>query len=423
MWAPAGSGAARPGQVVSRENRCRAGRSGCTGAPTGEPLWIERRRCWPTRGDRRRPVEPPTPTPRGRLLAAIAEGLGLPPIAGAAGLRGRAQPAGRRRCGMPAGEPVAATTTWRTTPATRRAALLARLDESVTEPAAYVLPLHRRDDELRLGQRRLAAAPRPHRAARRAIRRPGCGCRWTRSAGTAAAVVRRRPAGRRGALPAAGGRRRRPRAVAVEDAEAAPTTALVVEIRDGLLYVFLPPTEELEHFVDLVARRRGRGRQGRLPGGDRGLRPAAGPAAAVDDRHARPRRHRGQRRSRPPVSPSSVDSSRPCTSRPGRPGWPPRRSTSTAAHGGTGGGNHITLGGVTPGGLAAAAPARPAGLAADLLAAPPVAVLPVLRPVHRHHIQAPRVDEGRAETLYELEIAFAEIAPARPAGGSAASRG
>ena len=29
---------------------------------------------------------------------------------------------------------------------------------------------------------------------------------------------------------------------------------MVVEARDGLLYVFLPPTEELEHFVDLLAR-------------------------------------------------------------------------------------------------------------------------------------------------------------------------
>ena len=34
----------------------------------------------------------------------------------------------------------------------------------------------------------------------------------------------------------------------------APPTAMVAEIRDGLLYVFLPPTEALEHFVDLVAR-------------------------------------------------------------------------------------------------------------------------------------------------------------------------
>jgi uncharacterized protein (DUF2126 family) len=28
-----------------------------------------------------------------------------------------------------------------------RAALMSRLDDAVTEPAAYVLPLHRRDDD------------------------------------------------------------------------------------------------------------------------------------------------------------------------------------------------------------------------------------------------------------------------------------
>ena len=29
---------------------------------------------------------------------------------------------------------------------------------------------------------------------------------------------------------------------------------MVAEVRDGLLYVFLPPTEALDHFVDLIAR-------------------------------------------------------------------------------------------------------------------------------------------------------------------------
>ena len=38
-------------------------------------------------------------------------------------------------------------TTWKTTPPTPGPSCSARLDESVTEPAAYVLPLHRRDDD------------------------------------------------------------------------------------------------------------------------------------------------------------------------------------------------------------------------------------------------------------------------------------
>ena len=52
-------------------------------------------------------------------------------------------------------------------------------------------------------------------------------------------------------------------------------------------------------------------------------------------------------------------------------------------HTGTGGGNHVVLGGAHAGRLAVPAPARPAREPGALLAAPPVAVLPVLRPVHR----------------------------------------
>ena len=43
-------------------------------------------------------------------------------------------------------------------------------------------------------------------------------------------------------------------AAVVEDADSAPTTAMVAEIRNGLLYIYMPPTEKLEHFVDLISR-------------------------------------------------------------------------------------------------------------------------------------------------------------------------
>ncbi len=52
-------------------------------------------------------------------------------------------------------------------------------------------------------------------------------------------------------------------------------------------------------------------------------------------------------------------------------------------HIGTGGGNHIVLGGIDAGRQPVAAPAGPAGEHDRLLAEPPVAVLPVLGPVHR----------------------------------------
>ena len=68
---------------------------------------------------------------------------------------------------------------------------------------------------------------------------------------------------------------------------------------------------------------------------------------------------------------------------PRRSASPPRSSPSTARHTGTGGGSHLTLGGADAGRQPAAAPARPAAQPAHLLAAPPVAVLPVLRPLHR----------------------------------------
>ena len=77
-------------------------------------------------------------------------------------------------------------------------------------------------------------------------------------------------------------------------------------------------------------------------------------------------------------------------------------------HTGTGGGNHIVIGGETPQDSPTCAP-RPAALAARVLAEPPLPELAVQRPVHRPHLAGPRVDEARNDSLDELEIAFAEL--------------
>ena len=80
------------------------------------------------------------------------------------------------------------------------------------------------------------------------------------------------------------------------------------------------------------------------------------------------------------------------------------------SHTGTGGGNHLTLGGRRAGRLTAAAPARPAGRAWSSYwqRHPSLSYLFSGRFIGPTS-QAPRFDEGRPEAVYEMEIALAEI--------------
>ncbi len=187
-----------------------------------------------------------------------------------------------------------------------------------------------------------------------------------------------------------------------------PHTALCIEARDGRLYAFLPPLGMIEHYLDLIASIEATAEELALP--------------VVIEGYEQPRDWRVERLLITP-DPGVIEVNiHPAAS------WRELVHNTTSLyeqarlsrlgtekfmldgrHTGTGGGNHITIGAATPGD-------SPALRRPDLLRS--------LITYWQHHpalsylfsgmfigptSQAPRVDEGRDDILYELETAFQQM--------------
>jgi uncharacterized protein (DUF2126 family)/transglutaminase-like putative cysteine protease len=405
VWAPGGlvqrsQGKWYPGEPLPRWQ------IGIHWRRDGKPLWSDPALLADPWGTEYAEVKPEAAE---QVLSAIADGLGLPAT--------QVRPAYEdplSRLGqavrMPFGHPVEPDDDLEVDTPADRSALLARLEDSVVEPAAYLLPLHRREDDsgwasadwrLRRGRVVLLEGDSPA-----GLRLPLNSISWhpprpSVPADPITSGIRPLPVDHESAD------------AALEDADKAPTTAIVAEVRGegraGLLYVFIPPTEELEHFVDVIARVEAAAVkvgcavviEGYGPPSDARLESMSiTPDPGVIEVNVMPSKSFAEQRDQ--LS-TLYDEARQA-----------RLSTESfdvdGTHGGTGGGNHITLGGITP---ADSPLLRRPDLLVSLLTYwqrhPALSYLFAGRFIGTTS-QAPRVDEGRSEALYELEIAFAEIA-------------
>ena len=191
-------------------------------------------------------------------------------------------------------------------------------------------------------------------------------------------------------------------------------TALCVEVRGGLLHVFMPPTEEIEDYLDLAAAIEDVAAESARPIVLEGYPPPFDPrlhnfSVTPDPGVIEVNIHPAERWDELVHNTTVVYDEARAT------GLVTEKFMLDGRHVGTGGGNHVTLGGATP-------TDSPLLRRPDLLKSligywhnhPSLSYLfsgLFLGPTSQH----PRVDEGRDDATYELEIAFKALDAAKPA--------